>query len=173
MRKLLLATTLLLGLAAPAAAVLPTFQPAQLAGKWKGTWHNVTFGSSGPAFIRARAIGTGASAKLSFLSDFGGSVFGCSNPPADAATLTKGVGANHWGPAGFIVKGTSKAFGKVTLSYNSPKKTLVGSGGNPACNPGLTWRISGKFTGKSFSATVNIRLPDGSKAVSKIALKKS
>lgn len=173
MRKLLLTTALLLGLAAPAAAVLPTFQPAQLAGKWKGTWHNVTFGSTGAAFIRARAIGTGNKAQLSFLSDFGGNVFGCSNPPAEGATLTKGTGANHWGPAGFVVKGTSKALGRLMLTYNNLKKTLVGSGGNPTCNPGLTWKISGKFTGKRFSATVNIHLPDGSKAVSKIALKKS
>jgi hypothetical protein len=43
----------------------------------------------------------------------------------------------------------------------------------PTCNPGLTWRVGGKFAGKSFTATVNIHLPDGSNAVSKISLRKS
>jgi len=175
MRKLVLATALLLALAGSAAATpapVP-FQPAQLAGSWTGSWHNLTFGSTGPAFIRAKAIGRGNKAKLNFLSDFGGNVFGCSDPPTDGVTLTKGVGANHWGPVGFVIKGTSKAFGKLTLSYNNVKKTITGSGGNPTCNHGLTWKLSGKFVGKSFSATVNIHLPDGSAAVSKIALKKS
>jgi hypothetical protein len=169
---LAIAVVLTLGLAAPAVAVAP-FQPAQIAGTWRGTWHNVTFGSTGAAFIRAKAIGTGNKAKLSFLADFGGNVFGCANPPSDAATLTKGVGANHWGAGGFVVKGNSKAFGKLTLTYKNAAKTLAGGGGNPTCNPGLTWKISGRFAGKSFSATVNIHLPDGSSAVSKISLKKS
>jgi hypothetical protein len=172
-RKILVVSVVVLGLAASAAAMVPPFKPAQLAGSWKGTWHNVTFGSTGAAFIRAKAIGAGDKAKLNFVSDFGGNVFGCANPPADGATLTKGVGANHWGPAGFVIKGNSKAFGKLTLTYNNVKKTIVGGGSNPTCNPGLTWKVSGKFTGKSFGATVNIHLPDGSNAVSKISLKKS
>ena len=175
MRKLVLTTALALGVAASAGATpAPApFQPAQIAGSWTGTWHNLTFGSTGPAFIRAKAIGRGNKAKLNFLSDFGGNVFGCSNPPSDGVTLTKGVGANHWGPVGFVIKGTSRAFGKLTLTYNSVKKTITGGGGNPTCNQGLTWKINGKFAGKAFSATVNIHLPDGSTAVSKIALKKS
>jgi hypothetical protein len=172
-RKLLVVSVVVLGFAASAAAMVPPFQPALIAGTWKGTWHNVTFGSKGAAFIRAKAIGTGNNAKLNFLSDFGGNVFGCANPPADGITLTKGVGANHWGPAGFVVKGSSKAFGKLTLTYNNVKKTIVGSGSNPTCNPGLTWKVNGKFVGKTFTATVTIHLPDGSNAISKIALKRS
>jgi hypothetical protein len=43
---------------------VPPFKPAQLAGSWKGTWHSVTFGSKGAAFIRAKAIGAGDKAKL-------------------------------------------------------------------------------------------------------------
>ncbi|HSS80972.1 MAG TPA: hypothetical protein VLK24_07240 [Gaiellaceae bacterium] len=173
MRRVVLATAVVLGLAAPAGAVVAPFQPAQIAGSWKGTWHNVTFGSTGAAFIRAKAIGKGNKAKLNFLSDFGGNVFGCADPPADGVTLTKGAGANHWGPAGFLIKGSSKAFGKLALTYNNARKTIAGSGSNPTCNPGLTWKVSGKFVGKTFNGTVNIHLPDGSNAVSKIALKKS
>jgi hypothetical protein len=140
MRKLVVATVLVLGLAASAAAtpVPPPFQPAQLAGSWTGTWHNLTFDSTGAAFIRAKAIGRGNKAKLNFLSDFGGNVFGCSDPPSDGVTLTKGAGANHWGPVGFVIKGSSKAFGKLALTYNNVKRTIVGSGGNPTCNHGLT-----------------------------------
>jgi hypothetical protein len=54
----------------------------------RNTWHNLTFGSSGPAFIRAKAIGTGYKAKLNFLSDFGGSVLGCTDPPADGHKIS-------------------------------------------------------------------------------------
>jgi hypothetical protein len=174
MRRLLLFVILLLAAGTATAGPAPApFQPSFIAGNWKGTWHNVTFGSTGAAFIRARAIGTGNKAKLNFLADFGGNVFGCSNPPADGATLTKGTGANHWNAIGFVIKGKTKAFGALTLTYNNIKKTIVGNGGNPTCNPGLTWRMSGKFTGKAFNGTVYIKLPDGSKAVSTLALKKS
>jgi hypothetical protein len=42
----LVVSVVALGLAASAAAIVPTFKPAQIAGNWKGTWHNVTFGSN-------------------------------------------------------------------------------------------------------------------------------
>ena len=124
MRKLVLATALVLGLAASAAATPapPPFQPAQLAGSWKGTWHNLTFGSTGPAFIRARAIGRGKKAKLNFLADFGGNVFGCSDPPSDGATLTRGVGANHWGPAGFVDQGHLEGLRQADADLQQPQE---------------------------------------------------
>ena len=175
MKRGLLLTALLafIASAAFASAAPAPFKPSLIAGKWTGTWKNVTFGSHGSALIRARAIGKGNTAKLNFLSDFGGNVFGCANPPADGVTLTRGKGVNHWGPVGFAIKGRSKAFGELTLTYNHAKKTIVGFGGKTICNPKLTWKVNGKFVGKSFTATVNIRLPDGSKAVSKISLKKA
>jgi hypothetical protein len=94
----LVVSVVALGLAASAAAIVPTFKPAQIAGNWKGSWHNVTFGSTGAAFIRAKAIGTGNTAKLNFLSDFGGNVFGCANPPADGATPDQGRRREPLGP---------------------------------------------------------------------------
>lgn len=177
MRRVVVALAAALAVLAASAALAgpaPTpFVPAFMAGSWKGTWHNLTFGSTGPAFIRGKAIGPRNTAKLNFKSDFGGNVFGCPDPPSEGTTLTNGKGANHWNALGFTVKTTSKALGKLTLTYDNVKKTIKGSGGNPTCNPGLTWKVTGKFVGKSFTGTVNIHLPDGSNAVSKIALKKS
>jgi hypothetical protein len=161
-------------LAVPAALAAPAptpFVPAVIAGNWKGTWKNLTFGGTGPAFIRAKSIGRRNTAKLNFLADFGGDVFGCADPASEGKTITKGKGANHWNALGFNVTAKSKAFGNLTLTYNNVKKTLTGGGGKPPCNPRLTWRITGKFTGKTFAGTVNIKLPDGSKAVSRVSLK--
>lgn len=170
----LLAALAVLAATAAQAGPAPTpFVPAFIAGAWKGTWHNLTFGSTGPAFIRGKSIGPRNTAKLNFLSDFGGNVFGCSDPKSEGVTLTKGSGANHWNALGFKIVTTSKALGKLTLTYNNVTKTIAGSGGKPACNPGLTWKVTGKFVGKSFTGTVKIHLPDGSNAVSKLALKKT
>jgi hypothetical protein len=175
-RSLAAAVVLVVSLAVPSALAGPApapFVPAFIAGKWNGTWTNVTFGSTGPAFIRARAIGKRNTAKLNFLADFGGNVFGCSDPPSEGKTITKGKGVNHWNALGFKLAAKSKAFGNLTLTYSNATKKLTGSGGKPACNPSLTWKVSGKFTQKTFAGTVNITLPDGSKAVSKISLKRS
>ena len=175
MRRVIVAAALL-ALATPVALAIPApapFQPSFIAGNWKGTWHNLKFGSTGPAYIKAKAIGTGKTAKLNFRSDFGGNVFGCADPAPETTTVTPGKGANHWNALGFVVKVTSKALGKLTLTYNNVKKTITGSGGNPPCNPGLTWTVTGKFVGKTFNGTVVIHLPDASTAISKIALKKS
>ena len=146
------------------------FTPRVFAGTWTGTWSNVTFGSSGPAFIKGTVVGRGLAAKLKFRSDFGGNVFGCADPPADAVVLTHGRGANHWNAAGFAVKGHSKAFGDTVLAYRHATRSITGSGGKPRCNPGLTWRVSGKFAGKVFTGTVNITFQDGSTALSKLRL---
>ncbi|MDQ2983288.1 MAG: hypothetical protein M3R70_05105 [Actinomycetota bacterium] len=146
------------------------FTPRAVAGKWTGTWTNVTFKSTGPAFINATVVGKGARAKLRYRSDFGGNVFGCADPPAEGATLPRGRGVNHWNARGFSIKGHTKAFGDVNVVYRHKGRTFTGGGGNPPCNAGLTWRITGKFTGKKFQASVNITFPDGSKALSNVRL---
>lgn len=162
----LLAAALVLALPATSAT---GFTPKLLAGTWNGSWTNTTFGSTGPAKIVAGAPGT----KLTFTVDFGGNVFGCQDPPAGGGAITKGTGANHWSPAGFTIKRTGPAFGTTTIVYTHSNKKLRGNGFNPTCNPGLKWTLDGAFAGKTFSGTVNITLPDGSKATSKLALTRS
>src|SRR4051794_22163601 len=166
-----LALLVVAALTGTASAAAP-FTPATLAGKWSGTWKNETFGSTGPASITAKSLA--GNSKLLFTADFGGNVFGCADPPAESTKpLTKGTGANHWGPTGFVIKGGSKDFGALTLTYKSATGALTGSGANPACSAGLSWTIAGKFAGKSFTGKVQIKLPSGQTAVSDLALARS
>ncbi len=145
----------------------PQFGPKTLAGKWTGTWTNTTFGSTGPASIVAKAT----TKTLAFTADFGGNVFGCPDPdPESAKPLTKGKGPNRWSAAGFAIHASSKALGELKLTYTHANRTLRGGGQNPACAVNLKWTVLGKFTAKTFAGTVNITLPDGAAAVSKIAL---
>ncbi len=149
------------------AASAPGFSPKLIAGNWTGTWMNETFGSTGSASIVAKATRT----TLAFTADFGGNVFGCPDPnPESTKPLTKGAGPNHWNPSGFKIKGVSKAFGTLQLIYTHATKRLKGGGSNPNCAMNLAWVVDGTFAGNTFTGTVNITLPDGSKAVSKINL---
>jgi hypothetical protein len=145
------------------------FSPKAMAGTWNGTWKNTRFGSTGPAKIVAKSLAGGK--KLVFTADFGGNVFGCADPPAERAKpLTKGSGPGHWNEKGFAIKGPSKAFGSVALTYKAASGALAGSGTNPTCAIGLSWKVSGKFAGKKFTGKVNIKLADGTTAVSLLAL---
>jgi hypothetical protein len=158
-------------LASSAAAAAP-FTPKTLAGTWNGTWKNETFGWPGPRRSpRSRFAGN---TKLLFGVNFGGSVFGCPSVPRESTpALPKGRGANHWSPAGFAIKGASKDFGALTLTYKSATGSLTGSGSNPPCQPGLSWTIAGKFAGKTSNGKVNIKLASGQTAVSDISLTRS
>ncbi len=145
------------------------FSPKAMAGTWNGTWKNTRFGSTGPAKIVAKSLGGGK--KLVFRADFGGNVFGCADPPAEQAKpLTQGSGPGHWNDKGFAVKGASKAFGSLALIYKAATGALAGSGTNPTCAVGLSWKVTGRFAGKKFTGKVNIKLADGTTAVSLLAL---
>lgn len=156
-------------IAASAGAAQTAFSPKTIAGSWKGTWTNERFGSTGPASIVAKSLVKNT--KLLFTADFGGNVFACADPPAESTKpLTKGNGAGHWNAKGFTIKGASKAFGALKLTYVAATGKLTGGGGNPPCATGLSWTISGRFSGKRFTAKVNITLPDKTTAVSDIVL---
>lgn len=155
-----------------AAAAPAAFTPATMAGTWNGTWTNTRFGSTGPAKIVAKSLAGGT--KLVFTTDFGGNVFGCADPAAESAKpLMKGAGAGHWNDQGFVIRGASKALGSVALTYKAASGALTGSGTNPTCAVGLSWTVSGKFTGKKFTGKVSIKLADGSTAISNLALTRS
>ena len=168
-RTLAWTALVLLALALPASAATG-FTPKLLAGTWNGSWMNETFGSTGPAkFVVTAPNNT----KLLFTVDFGGNVFGCEDPPPGKGGITKGTGANHWNAVGFTIKNASPVFGTTTLVYTHANKKLRGNGMNPTCNPGLKWKIDGTFSGKTFAGTIQITLPDGMSAVSKLTLTRS
>jgi hypothetical protein len=152
---------------AATAASTAGFTPRSIAGTWRGTWTNETFNSTGPAFISVKAP---QNKRLVFNADFGGNVFGCQDPPAEKGGITKGSGANHWNARGFVIKRRSNAFGTLKITYSHARRTLTGNGTNPTCNNGLRWSLSGRFEGKKFTGTVNITLPDGTPAVSRLNL---
>src|SRR5438132_484377 len=124
-----------------AGAAVP-FTPKTIAGVWKGDWKNETFGSTGPATIIAKSLAKNT--KLLFSVNFGGTVFGCpSVPPEATPALPKGAGPNHWSATGFLIKGASKDFGALTLTYKSASGSLTGSGSNPPCAQELSWTVAG------------------------------
>lgn len=144
------------------------FAPGKIAGKWTGSWENTTFGSQGS--IRANVQAKPRN-KLLLLADFGGNVFGCQDPTGAPVTLPKGSSKNSWNASGFRLSRQTKAFGKLTLTYNFKSKSFKGSGSAPPCNPSITFTIDGKLTPSSFNATVEIDLGQQT-ATSKLSAKK-
>jgi hypothetical protein len=170
--RLLLFALVAVVLASTAGAATTVFTPKSIAGNWTGTWTNERFGSTGAASIVGKALKNNT--QLLFTADFGGNVFGCADPAAETTKpITKGNGAGHWNAKGFVLQGNSKAFGALTLTYSAATQSLTGGGTNPPCANGLTWTVTGKFSGKSFTGKVNITLPDKSTAVSDLALTRS
>jgi hypothetical protein len=139
------------------------FTPAKIAGKWTGTWKNNTFGSTGD--VRADVSYSGG--KLMAVVDFGGNVFGCSDPGPETFTAPKGSADTSWSSSGFKVKANSPAFGDMSFTYTYKTKAVEATGSN-ACQPGLSWKLNGKLDAKTFSATVDINLPGGQTAQSAI-----
>jgi hypothetical protein len=165
---------LLLVLAAAAAAALVAtggatpatgFTPKLLAGAWTGSWTNETFGSTGPLAVTVKAP---KNLRLVITLDLGGMVFGCADPEPGKLNLAKGKGPNRWNAAGFKIAVTSQALGQTTAAYSHKAKTLTASGSNPPCAQGLSWKLAGKFAGKTFTGTVTITLPTGQVATTKI-----
>lgn len=144
------------------------FAPGKIAGKWTGSWRNTTFGSQGS--IRAN-VQRKPGGKLLLLVDFGGLVFGCSDPPAAPVTLRRGSGDNRWNAKGFRISTKTEAFGEVTIVYNFRSKSFKGRGSAPPCNPSITYTIAGKLTPSRFAATVKIDL-GAQTATSKLSAKK-
>ena len=165
-----LAVALLLVPASTATAA--PFSPKTLKGKWRGTWSNLTFGTSGP--INATFATRNSGRRLKITLDFGGSVFGCQDPPAASITLPRGRANNRWHSGGFKLVGPSLAFGQRTITYSHRTRKVTGRGQDPPCAPGLTWTMSGRVsrTYKRLTATVNITLPNGQPAVSKLDVRK-
>ncbi len=149
-----------------------TFSPKQFVGKYSGSWTNTTFGSTGSLSLVVKY--SSRTEKLTMTLDFGGEVFGCTDPAADKATLRKGTGTNRWNSKGFNVSRTSTGLGKGTLKFKRSTSALTGSGADPECKAGLKWALTGtKLTKSSLNGTVNITLPDGTAAVATLTAKKS
>ena len=146
------------------------FTPQTLAGTWAGTWRNETFGSTGPASIVMTVV---SATSFTFTSDFGGNVFGCSDPPPATGTVTQGTGPNTWNAGGFNVDITTPIGGKVALTYVFATSSLTGNGAS-GCNPSITWKMTtGTFAGNTFSGRIEISLDGSPLATSVLSLTRS
>jgi hypothetical protein len=132
------------------------FSPAKIKGKWTGSWNNITFNTHGS--IRANVQVKNNGNLLVPLVDFGGTVFGCSDPPAALVSMPRGGGNNHWNNSGFKVSKFTQAFGKLNLTYDWTHKSFKGTGARPPCNPNITYTVNGTLTKSRFTATVKIIL---------------
>ena len=169
MKRLVLLALLALAAAVPSATAAPTkFTPAALAGTWAGTWNNLTFKTKGTLSLKITTTGN----KLGFAATITGNTFGCTPPGTQTFRLPNGAGANHWTANGFTIANPNAAFGKMNVVYTAALGTLAGSGKNPKCARGLSWKLAGKFTAKKFSATAYITLPGGGKATTVVQLAK-
>ena len=167
-RLALVALVALAGATSAAAATPQKFTPAKLAGTWAGTWTNQTFKTTGTLTLK---ISSSHNA-LAFAATITGNTFGCAAPTPQAFKLPAGKGANHWTAKGFNLSNPSPAFGKMNVTYAYPSGALTGSGQGPACAPGISWTLTGKFTATRFSATAHITLPGNGTATTVVSLKK-
>jgi hypothetical protein len=167
-RLALVGLVAVVGVSTAAAATPKKFTPAVLAGTWAGTWTNQTFNTTGTLTLK---ISSGHNA-LVFAATITGNTFGCAAPTPQAFTLPAGKGANHWTARGFNLSNPSPAFGTMNITYAYPSGALTGSGKGPACAPGISWTLTGKFTAKTFNATAHITLPGNSAATTVVSLTK-
>jgi hypothetical protein len=160
------------GAASDGQTAATTFKPKQFVGTYSGTWTNTTFGSTGPFSLVIKY--SSRTEKMTATLDFGGEVFGCTDPAADKATLRKGKGTNRWNTKGFNVSRTSTGLGKGTLKFKRSTSALTGGGADPSCRTGLKWALDGaKLTKSAITGSVNITLPDGTTAVATLSASKS
>jgi hypothetical protein len=160
-RLLALAAVILLALSVPAALDAKTkpFTPKLVAGTWSGTWSNQTFNTTGAITLQGKLMKKGKA--FQFNVDLGGNALGCPDPaPEHTPTITKGSGKNHWNAKGFKLNLSSPAYGTFNVSYSLKTKKLTGTGGNPPCASGVTWKLDGKLTKSAFTGTVTITLPN-------------
>jgi hypothetical protein len=162
MRRRLLALAAVILLALSVAPTLGAktrpFTPKLVAGTWSGTWNNQTFNTTGTITLQGKLVQRGKAFR--FFIDLGGNALGCPDSPAERTPMiTKGSGKNHWNAKGFRLKLTSPAYGAFNVSYSQKTQKLTGTGGNPSCAPGVTWKLDGKLTKKAFTGTVTITLP--------------
>jgi len=149
-----LALALLGGAGTAATTAGGKFKPKQYAGKWKGSWFNETFKTTGAATMTLKVKGKGKRQKLKGTFDLGGNAFGCADPDPRTITMKKGKGKNSFNSKGFKVA-YNNGQGPVKLSYKQKNQRFSGSGTSP-CTPAITYSFDGKMTKKKVTADVEI-----------------
>jgi len=131
-------------------------------GNWAGSWHNNTFGTSGPATLAVALDPTGT--QMTWTIAVQGNVFGGAAPPPETFTGTVTVG-------GITLSGTSVSFGQLQLNID-PNGVVTGSGTN-VNSPNVSGFIfSGNWTAGGFSLTYTASLTAGGTATGTFLMNK-
>jgi hypothetical protein len=157
--------------AAPAAAPAHgIFTPKKLRGDYVGRWSNNTVRVTGP--LRVRAVPARRNTRLVITADAGGELYGCPDPAPVTFRLRKGDGPNRWNRRGFRITRTAAAIGSLDLRYSEKTHRLRGTGSAPSCAPGVTWTFKGSWDKELIIGAADIRLADGSTAVTDVVSRK-
>ncbi len=104
-----------------------TFNPANYAGTWSGTWKNNTFHVSGPISATLEAAPDGSPLSATYTIS---NLFNC-GPTTATRVLTKGT---DFTDAGLNFAATNSAFGTATISsVSKPKVEKISGSGTPTC----------------------------------------
>lgn len=135
---------------------------ADYVGNWVGSWHNNTFGSSGPATLAVALDPT--STQMTWTIALQGNVFGGAAPPPETFTGTVSTG-------GITLSGTSVSFGKLLLNIDL-NGVVTGSGTN-VNSPNVSRLVfSGTWTAGGFSLTYTATLNAGGTATGTFLMNK-
>jgi hypothetical protein len=143
----------------PQVSAIPTAPSSGVAftsyvGNWAGSWHNNTFGSSGPASL---AVGLNpAGTQMTWTISVQGNVFGGISPPAETF-----IGAVT--SSGITLTGTSVTFGQLRLTID-PLGNVTGSGINVNSPNVSRFDFSGTWTAAGFNLTYTATLTVGGTA---------
>jgi hypothetical protein len=138
-------------------------------GNWQGRWTDIDSSASGPASL---VITLADPQSFRFDSSFE-SIFGCTDQDSTvSATVSPGIGPNHWNSDGFSIDTTTPTGGKAKLNYDFARQSLDGNG-VPGCRPSVSWVLTGGFAGNSFSGAVTTALGNGSTAHALLSLARS
>jgi hypothetical protein len=127
---------------------------ARFAGRYSGTWNNLTFGSTGSIALTLTIGGNGGvGSPVRVDTSLGGTVFGGTAPPTQ--TFTGSVET-----AGLVFSGTSAFFGQLTW-HVAANGTLTATGTHLPGGRVSSFSATGTFTASSVSLNYQVALVGG------------
>jgi hypothetical protein len=148
----------------PTPATAPGYEQAVLfAGRWEGSWTNITFGSTGPVTIEVMIHDDGTA---DLTVDVGGMVFGAVNP--DPATYSGTYDAEG---AYFTIM-DDPVFGEVVMTISAADNSFTITG-ELIPDPGIaSIEASGMFTEDTVDGEYTVFFAGGGQAVGETTLTK-
>lgn len=150
-----------------ASGAAATFDPANYAGTWSGTWKNSTFKVDGTFGGVVTASDDGQTMTVAY--QFSG-LFNCGSVDA-TRTLTRGV---DFTDAGLNFAATNTAdWGTTTVASKSTKKVeKVAMSGTPSCRPDISgYTVKAKLKGTTLKGKMTVTFAQGTPKKGKTSFK--